>query len=106
MFDILPARDEFMKRWILLLSMETLLIPVKEKSQDLPYEVVVVEQGAGRVALLEPHSGAQRGAVSVGNSPHELAITSDGVLLMSLILDCRIGIARLACPETVCPLWI
>jgi DNA-binding beta-propeller fold protein YncE len=78
MFDILPARDEFMKRWILLLSMETLLIPVKEKSQDLPYEVVVVEQGAGRVALLEPHSGAQRGAVSVGNSPHELAITSDG----------------------------
>jgi DNA-binding beta-propeller fold protein YncE len=67
-----------MKRWILLLSKQMLLIPEREKSENLPYEVVVVEQGAGRVALLEPHTGAQRGAVSVGNSPHELAITSDG----------------------------
>jgi predicted deacylase/DNA-binding beta-propeller fold protein YncE len=42
--------------------------------------LVVVEQGAGRVTVLDAASGAQRGTVKIGTDPHEVAISPDGRL--------------------------
>jgi uncharacterized protein len=42
--------------------------------------LVVVEQGAGRVALMDPDSGATRGAVKIGTDPHEVEVSADGRL--------------------------
>src|SRR6266508_2716167 len=42
------------------------------------YDIAVVEQGAGRVTLLDGASGARRGSVTVGKDPHEIAVSDDG----------------------------
>jgi DNA-binding beta-propeller fold protein YncE len=41
---------------------------------------VVVEQGAGRVTVLDAASGTQRGTVQIGADPHEVATSPDGRL--------------------------
>jgi DNA-binding beta-propeller fold protein YncE len=42
--------------------------------------LVVVEQGAGRVSMIDPGTGATRGSVKIGTDPHEVALSPDGRL--------------------------
>jgi DNA-binding beta-propeller fold protein YncE len=42
--------------------------------------LVVVEQGAGRVSMIDPGTGATRGSVKIGADPHEVALSPDGRL--------------------------
>jgi DNA-binding beta-propeller fold protein YncE len=70
-----------MKRLLLVLAAGGVCLALA-KSPDGPnagsYQIAVVEQGAGRVTLLDARSGAHRGSVKIGESPHEIAISPDG----------------------------
>jgi DNA-binding beta-propeller fold protein YncE len=47
--------------------------------EDAPsWRIIVVEQGAGKVSILDPVSGATEQSVEVGYNPHEIALSADG----------------------------
>jgi DNA-binding beta-propeller fold protein YncE len=70
-----------MKPILLVLAAGSLVLAQKSGADDRrggSYDVAVVEQGAGRVTLLDGASGARRGSVTVGKDPHEIAVSADG----------------------------
>jgi DNA-binding beta-propeller fold protein YncE len=49
-----------------------------QKDRGGSFDLVVVEQGAGRVTLIDGATGATRGSVKIGSDPHEVAVSRDG----------------------------
>jgi len=45
---------------------------------DASWQMIVVEQGAGKVSVLDPITGIKKGEVKVGYNPHEIALSADG----------------------------
>jgi DNA-binding beta-propeller fold protein YncE len=64
-----------MSAWASFLSVGVLLCAAEANAQV--YHVVVVEQGAGRVTVLDGKTGAVRGSVKVGEAPHEVELSGD-----------------------------
>ncbi|PHN04705.1 YncE family protein [Flavilitoribacter nigricans] len=42
-----------------------------------PWELIVVEQGAGTVSILDPQTGQKKKEIAVGYNPHEIALSAD-----------------------------
>lgn len=56
-------------------------LPSENAADDLPatqWDLIVVEQGAGKVSILDLETGVKKSEVEVGYNPHEIALSRDG----------------------------